>query len=57
MMKKFKIPRKLKKKLRKTIWLYPLNVETNTYLMATPYNNEKDYKAYKLGVLKDIMDR
>lgn len=57
MMKKFKIPRKLKKKLRKTIWLYPLNPETDTYLMATPYNNEKDFNAYKLGILRDLMNR
>ena len=56
-MKKFRLPRKLKKKLHKTIWLYPYDDSIQGYLMATPYSNEKDYKAYKLGIVKDIMDR
>lgn len=56
-MKKFRLPRKLKKKLRKKIWLYPLDTKTNTYLMAWPSKYEKDFIAYKLGILKDILDR
>lgn len=56
-MKKFRLPRKLKKKLHKTMWLYPYDDSRQGYLMATPYDNEKDFKAYRLGILKDIMDR
>jgi hypothetical protein len=46
-MKQFRVPRKLKKKLKKDLWLYPMNPITKTYLMAHPYYDEKDFKAWK----------
>lgn len=52
-MVKFKIPRKLKKKLRKTIWLYPS--QNGTSLMADPTRIKKDYIAWKNGELRDIL--
>lgn len=52
-MKQFRLPRKIKKKLRKTFWLYPADEKGNS-LMASPYKYEKDYKAYKQGVLRDL---
>jgi hypothetical protein len=55
MSKSFRLPRKVKKKLNKTLWLYP--EETGGYLMAQPSRNEKDYLAYKSGIVKDIFTR
>ena len=52
-MKKFKLPRKLKKRLKKRIWLYPANEKGNS-LMAWPYKYEKDYLAFKQGELRKI---
>lgn len=52
-MKKFKLPRKLKKKLAKTVWFYP--EENNGYLKANPDCDEEDFKAWKSGILIDFM--
>jgi hypothetical protein len=52
-MKKFKLPRKLKKKLTKTVWFYPK--ENNGYLKANPEYDEEDFKAWKSGILIDFM--
>jgi len=52
-MKKFKLPRKLKKKLKKTVWFYPK--ENNGYLLARPNCDEEDFKAWKSGILIDFM--
>lgn len=46
---KFRLPRKLKKKLAKKFWFYPK--KGNTHLMAFPESDEKDYQAYKSGIL------
>ena len=54
MEKKFKIPRKLKKKLKKTIWLYP-SVNGGS-LMAEPATNQKDFLAWKKGEIRDILE-
>jgi hypothetical protein len=51
--KKFRLPRKTKKKL-KTIWYTYPKSEKNTYLLAWPYRIEKDYIAYKKGLLRGI---
>lgn len=48
-MKKFRLPRKEKKKLRKGFWLYPL--ENGSYRRATPHRKEKDYLAMKKGIV------
>ena len=53
MKNKFKIPRKLKKRLKKTIWLYPS--KDGSSLMADPSSNQKDFDAWKNGELKDII--
>jgi len=51
--KKFRLPRKLKKKLKNDFFTYPKS-ERNTYLIAWPYKYEKDYIAYKKGFLRSI---
>jgi len=53
-MKAFRLPRKVKKKLKKTIWLYPADEKGNS-LMAWPTRSQKDYNAVIQGVVRDIM--
>jgi len=53
-MKKFRLPRKTKKKLKGTIWLYPADEKGNS-LMAWPTRLQKDYDAVKKGIVRDIM--
>lgn len=52
--KSFRLPRKIKKKLQKTIWLYPPDKNGNS-LMAWPNHDQKDYNAVKQGIAKYIM--
>jgi len=52
--KKFRLPRKLKKKLKNNLFSYPKS-ERNTYLIAWPYKYEKDYMDYKKGLLRSII--
>ncbi len=54
-MKKFRLPRKIKKTLKKGFWFYPID-EKNCYQMAFPYKRETDYQAYKEGILSNIMN-
>ncbi len=54
-MKKFKIPRKLKKRLKKGFWLYNPD-ENGSSLMASPHRNKKDFIAYKKGMLRNLID-
>ena len=42
--KKFKLPRKTKKRLKKDFYTYPKS-EKNTYLIAWPYKDEEDFTA------------
>lgn len=56
-MKPFKLPRKLKKKLKRGLWLYPLDEKTGRSLMASPYREERDFLAYKKGELRNLADR
>jgi hypothetical protein len=51
--KKFRLPRKIKKKLKNNLFSYPKS-DRNTYLIAWPYKYEKDYIAYKKGFLRSI---
>lgn len=55
MAKKFRIPRKIKKHLKKSLWLYPADDEGNS-LRATPSKKQEDYTAYKKGVLRNLFD-
>jgi hypothetical protein len=51
---KFRVPRKLKKKLNKTIYLYPYNEELKGYLMAQPLRSQKEYDDCRKGIAKDL---
>ena len=53
--KKFRLPRKTKKKLKKDFFTYPKS-ERNTYLIAWPYKYEEDYIAYKKGLLRGLKE-
>jgi hypothetical protein len=53
-MKKFRLPRKIKKKI-KGFFFYPMDEKTKTYLMAHPKENQEDYNAYNNGVLFDML--
>lgn len=53
---KFRIPRKQKKKIRKGLYLYPLDLKDNTYLSAFPKKNQEDYNAFKKGILTNVLD-
>lgn len=53
-MKKFRLPRKLKKRLKKGLWLYPSDERGNS-LMASPHRSKKDFQAYKKGILRNLI--
>jgi hypothetical protein len=55
-MRKFRLPRKIKKKLHENLWLYPAD-ETGNRLAASPHKNQEDYNAVKDGTALDIMYR
>ena len=52
--KKFRLPRKIKKKLKNNLFTYPKS-DRNTYLIAWPYKYEKDYMDYKKGFLRSLI--
>jgi hypothetical protein len=54
-MKKFRLPRKEKKSLKRGFWLYPADEKGNS-LMAHPKRTQKDYDAMKKGVLRNLSD-
>lgn len=54
-MKKFKIPRKLKKELKKGFWLYQPDEDGNS-VMASPHRYQEDFIAFKKGLLRNVMD-
>lgn len=54
-MKKFRLPRKIKKSLKGHLWLYPAD-EKNCRVMASPRRYQKDYSDLKLGIVKDAMN-
>lgn len=49
-MAKFRLPRKIKKRLKGKIFLYPSDGKGS--VMAFPTDNQKDYNAYKRGELE-----
>lgn len=54
-MSKFRIPRKIKKKLSNDILFYPKNEVDQTYEVAFPAESQKDYDAWKRGELTSII--
>lgn len=56
-MKKFRLPRKIKKKLSGKIFLYPEDEKTGSSLMAFPLDSQEDYDAVKKGIAKDIFTK
>jgi hypothetical protein len=57
-MKKFRLPRKIKKVIKKgRLYLYPMDTEKRTYLVAWPSDNQEDYDAYRAGILEDSLGR
>ena len=52
---KFRLPRKIKKKLKNDLFSYPKS-EKDTYLIAWPYRLEEDYVAYKKGLLRGLKE-
>jgi hypothetical protein len=55
-MDKFRLPRKTKKSLKKTMWLYPPDEKGNS-LMARPTKSQKDYTALIEGVVRKFPAR
>lgn len=53
---KFRLPWKIKKELKNDLFSYPKS-ERNTYLIAWPYKYEKDYIAYKKGILRGLKEK
>ncbi|WP_203293581.1 hypothetical protein [Luteirhabdus pelagi] len=55
-MKKLKIPRKLKKRLKKGIWFHQPEEDGGAYI-AFPYKDAEDFKAYKENRLRNVLDK
>jgi hypothetical protein len=55
-MKKFRLPRKVKKKMYRHGYFYPMDPVERTYQMAFPKESQEDYDAYKKGILTNLFD-
>ena len=55
-MKGFRLPRKTKKILKKTLWLYPTGEDGNS-IMAFPTKSFDDYTAMKQGIVRPFPDK
>jgi hypothetical protein len=53
--KRFRLPRKIKRSLKKDLWLYPADEKGNS-LMASPTRRQEDYMALKLGLVRNLID-
>lgn len=53
---KFRLPRKLKKRLRKGFWLYPADEKGNSQ-MAFPFRSKEDYEALKGGIVTNFFNK
>lgn len=53
-MKKFRLPRKIKKSLSKGFYLYPVD-SNGGRMWARPHKSQEDYDAVKCGVLENMM--
>ncbi len=54
-MKQFRLPRKIKKSLKKGLWLYPPDENGNS-MMAHPVRSREDYTAVKKGIVRNLFD-
>ena len=54
-MKQFRLPRKIKKSLKKGFWLYPPDEKGNS-LMISPAKSQEDFMAVKKGIARDLFD-
>lgn len=54
-MKRFRLPRKIKKSLKENLWLYPADEKGNS-LMAHPTSSQEDYTAIKQGIVRNIFN-
>lgn len=54
-MDKFRLPRKTKNSLKKTMWLYQPDEKGNS-LMAWPTKSQEDYTAVKKGIARKFPD-
>ena len=55
-MSKFRLPRKVKKKIRRDFYFYPLDEANKTYTVAFPRENQEDYDAFRKGILTNAWD-
>ena len=46
-MAKFRIPRKVKKNLKKDMWFYPMDEKTKTYEIIFPCDSQENYDVWK----------
>ena len=57
---KFRLPRKIKKKIKKDIWFYPKD-ERDCYLVCFPYHSQQEYDDWKQkkvwGALQDVKSK
>ena len=53
-MKKFRLPRKVKKKLTGKLWLYPKD-DRNCRRLGFPKYSQEDYDAVKQGICVDAL--
>jgi hypothetical protein len=53
-MKSFRLPRKIKKRIKREFYFYPMDPVHRTYLVAWPRDNQQDYDAWKNGILMDL---
>jgi len=52
-MQNFRLPRKIKKSLKKTMWLYPPD-EKGSRLMASPSRSQEDYTAVRKRIARQF---
>jgi len=55
-MKKFRVPRKIKKKITKDMWFYPMDEKTKSYTMIFPAESQENYNIWKKGELNSLRD-
>jgi hypothetical protein len=54
-MKKFRLPRKVKKSLKGNLWIYPSDEKGNS-LMASPRRCQEHFTALKKGIVRNLID-
>ena len=55
-MKRFKLPRKIKKSISKGFYLYPSDANGGR-IWAQPDKNQEDYDALKSGILENMYEK